>query len=72
MKRIIKYANSIIEIDGREMIALVITMDKEMIQKINDLQVTNFYTDYTFECLEIVEEILTEAKRGLDENILGN
>ena len=72
MKRIIKYANNVIEADGREMIALVLTMDKEMIEKINELQEASFYTDYSYECLEIVEEILAEAEGGLDETILGN
>jgi hypothetical protein len=72
MKCVIKYANNIIETDGKEMIALVITMDKEMIQRIHDLRVASFYTDYSYECLKIVEEILAEAERGFDENILGN
>jgi hypothetical protein len=72
MKRVIKYANNVIEADGREMIALVITMDKEMIEKINDLKEASFYTDYSYECLEIVEEILAEAEGGLNGTILGD
>ena len=72
MKRVIKYANNVIEIDGKEMIALVITMDKEMIQKINDLRVASFYADYSYECTEIVAEILAEAEGGLNGTILGN